>query len=282
MTSRLATAAVIAASLALPGCGANPLSANTPVCDKTTSALVLSAQALPGTQFVPCIHSLKTDWMYEDLRARSGQATFALGSLTMGASFLRVTLQPSCDVSAARRVTSDEPGVPLYEDVHADVGVPVVVIPNDDGGPATRYASDLVDDLDGSVLGDRTMQVRLDARTTAVSQRIQEAHQLGAAVLIVTVRDSEQRTVTVLLPDDDTEQPGVSVADIPEKLRGMSRPATYTGSWYYPFAHGCVVYTFDAHGSGVATLEDDVKAALGLYDAEAMRQQARDAGYDVR
>ena len=60
------------------------------------------------------------------------------------------------------------------------------------------------------------------------------------------------------------------------------RPATYTGTWYYPFADGCVTYTFDAQGSGVATIEADVKAALGLHDAEAMRKLARDAGYDVR
>ena len=26
---------------------------------------------LPGTAFVPCINSLKTDWVYDDLRAHS-------------------------------------------------------------------------------------------------------------------------------------------------------------------------------------------------------------------
>jgi hypothetical protein len=272
---------VVATVLALPGC-ANPLGANTPVCDQTTSALVLSAQALPGTQYVPCIHSLKTDWEYEDLQARTGQATFALGSLLMGMPFVRITLQPTCDTSMARRVTSDEAGVPLYVDVVEDDQVRVTVITNDAGGAGAAYGSELAKSLDGSVLGDRAMVVRLDSRATPVTARIEEAHARGDAVIVVTVRDSEQRTATVWLPEDDAEKPGVPVAEISETLSGMSRPATYTGYWYYPFEHGCVVYTFNAHGSGVATLTDDVKAALGLYDAEAMRQQARDAGYDVQ
>ena len=281
MTRRIGLAAVLGAALALPACGST-LGPTTPVCDQGSSAVVLSAQALPGTAFVPCINSLKTDWEYDDLRAERGRATFGLGSLGMGMFFLRVTLQPSCDTSAARRVTSDEPGVPLYVDVDDDDEVRVTVITDGQGAEATRYASDLVTELEGSVLADRTLVVALDNRATPVTQRLEEAHQAGAVALIVTVRDSEQRTVTVLLPGEDSERTALPVAELNETLRGIIRPATYTGSWYYPFANGCVVYTFDAQGSGVSTIEADVKAALGLFDAESMRQQARDAGFDVR
>jgi len=281
MTRRIAMAAVLGTSLALPACGST-LGPTTPVCDQGSSAVVLSAQALPGTAFVPCINSLKTDWEYDDLRAERGRATFGLGSLGMGMYFLQVTLQPTCDTSAARRITSDEPGAPLYVDVDDDDQVRVAVITDDQGADVTRYASELVGALDGSVLADRTLVVQLDNRATPVTQRLQEAHQAGAVVLIVTVRDSEQRTVTVLLPGEDSERTALPVAELNETLRGIIRPATYTGSWYYPFANGCVVYTFDAQGSGVSTIEADVKAALGLFDAESMRQQARDAGFDVR
>ena len=281
MRRRSAMVAVLGTALALPGCG-NPLGINTPVCDKSSSALILSAQALPGTAFVPCINSLRTDWMYEDLHAERGRAEFALGSLGMGMYFLRVRLEPTCDTSGAKPVPSDEPGAPLLVDVRSDDEVEIVVVPNDEGVEVSRYATSLVRKLDGTVLGDRTLSVHLDRTSAPVSARIATAHQAGATVLLVTVRDSEERTVTILLPGEDNERGGVALADITDNLRRITKPATYTGTWYYPFRNGCVTYTFNAHGSGVATIENDVKAALGLYDAEAMRQEAREAGYDVR
>jgi hypothetical protein len=281
MRSRIATAAVLGTALALPGCG-NPLGINTPVCDKSSSALILSVQALPGTAFVPCINSLKTDWVYDDLRAQSGRSEFGLGSLGMGMFFLRVTAQPTCDTSAATQVATDEPDAPLFVDVQSDNEVQIVVVPDDAGARVSRYAASLVSKLDHTVLGDRTLIVHLDTSATPVSGRIETARQAGATVLLVTVRDSEERTVTIILPGEDTERSGVEVAEITDTLRTIAKPATYTGTWYYPFRNGCVTYTFDAHGSGVETIEDDVKAALGLYDADALRREAREAGYDVR
>jgi hypothetical protein len=47
------------------------------------------------------------------------------------------------------------------------------------------------------------------------------------------------------------------------------------------FEGGCVVYTFDAEGAGVDTIEDDIDLTLGLFDADALRQTARDAGYNL-
>lgn len=128
--TRIAVAAALGTALALPGC-TNPMGINTPVCDRSSSALVLSAQAIPGTAFVPCINSLKTDWVYDDLRAERGRSEFGLGSLSMGMFFLRVTLQPTCDTSAATQVASDEPGVPLFVDVQSDEEVHVVIVPDD-------------------------------------------------------------------------------------------------------------------------------------------------------
>lgn len=281
MTVRLTTAGALGAALALSSC-TNALGTNTPVCDDVSSALVLSAQAVPGTAFVPCINSLKTDWVYDDLRAERGRSEFGLGSTSMGMFFLRVTLQPSCDTGAATPVASDEPGVPLYVDVHSDDEVHLVVVPDDEGAEVSGYAASLVQKLDRTVLGDRTLIVHLDDSAAPVSDRIEAARLSGATVLLVTVRDSEQKTVTMILPDEDTERSGVSMAEITDNLRAITEPATYTGHWYYPFRNGCVTYTFNASGSGVATIEADVKAALGLHDAEAMRRKAREQGYDVR
>jgi hypothetical protein len=291
MTSRIAVVVVLGPTIlgtttGLAGCS-NPVAANTPVCDKITSALILSAQAIPGTAYVPCINSLKTDWSYDDLQAQSGRSEFGLSSMSLGMSspttdFLRVTLLPSCDTKGATRVASDEPGVPLFVDVHSDAEVAVVIVPDGDGSELSRYADALRGDLAGTVLADRKLDVRVDTSAAPVSQRIEAAHNAGASVLVVTTRDTEQQTVTLILPGKDTERSGLARAEITDTLRAVIKPATYTGSWYYPFAHGCVIYRFDAQGSGVATLEADVKAALGLHDAEAMREQARAEGYDVR
>ena len=191
-------------------------------------------------------------------------------------------MQPTCDTAAATPVGSDEPGVPLFVDVQSDDEVRLVVVPDDEGAEVSGYSASLVQKLDRSVLGDRTLIVHLDASAAPVSDRIETAHLSGATVLLVTVRDSEQKTVTMILPDEDTERSGVPMAEITDNLRAITGPATYTGHWYYPFRNGCVTYTFNARGSGVATIEADVKAALGLHDAEVMRREAREAGYDVR
>lgn len=281
MTSRRTAIAVLATALALAGCS-NPLGGNTPVCDEASTAVILSAQAIPGTAFVPCIHSLKTDWMYQELRAERGWAEFSLSSMGMGMPFLRVRLQPQCDTSKAARVASDEPGVPLLVDVAGHDDVQVVVVPDGAGLEVSQYAAGLRRDLAGVTLADRSVDVQVDLSAAPVSQRIATAHQSGATVLVVTVRDSEQGTVSAILPGGETELRGMARSEITRTLRKIIGPATYTGSWYYPFGNGCVSYHFDAHGSGVATLEADVKAALGLFDAEALRRQAREAGFDVR
>ncbi len=67
-----------------------------------------------------------------------------------------------------------------------------------------------------------------------------------------------------------------------ETLEAATDQPTYTGSWYYPFSKGCMIYEFDAHGTGVATIEANVQSALTLLDAEAIRSEARDAGYTLR
>jgi hypothetical protein len=263
--------------------------------------MVLSVQAVPGTAFAPCIEHLETGWEYRDLEAQSGQSIFSLESDRLGGGgpgfeenpFLKVSLLPSCDVSGGVEVESDEPGVPLFVDVEVDLDVPITIVPDSRSLPTLIYADRLQENLDGTVISGRPVVVGIDRTFSDTSQRISAAQISGHAVVVVSARDAEDRTLTLLLPGSDTELVGLDLTTAPpnidfdlgrviDELEGVTAEASYVGSWYYPFAGGCVTYTFDAHGSGVSTIESDVQAALGLYDAEAARQEARDGGFDPR
>ena len=67
--------------------------------------------------------------------------------------------------------------------------------------------------------------------------------------------------------------------DAIDTIEDAESESTYVGNWYYVFDSGCVVYTFDAEGQSVTTIEADVETALSLMDAEELRQLARDAGF---
>jgi hypothetical protein len=195
-------------------------------------------------------------------------------------------------VSGGVEVESDEPGVPLFVDVEVDLDVPITIVPDSRSLPTLIYADRLQENLDGTVISGRPVVVGIDRTFSDTSQRISAAQQSGHAVVVVSARDLEDTTLTLLLPDSDIELVRLKVNTDPlsptaidlgiviDELEGVTAEASYVGSWYYPFSGGCITYTFDAHGSGVSTIESDVQAALGLFDAEAFRQVARDAGYD--
>ncbi len=196
-------------------------------------------------------------------------------------------------MSDAVEVNSDEPGVPLFVDVEVAIDVPITIVPDSRSLPTVIYASRLQGQLEGTVISGRTVVVSVDRTFRDTRQRIREAQISGDAVVVVSARDEEETTLTLLLPASDVELVGLKLNTDPlspaaldlgivvDKLEDVTAAASYVGSWYYPFAGGCVTYSFDAHGVGVGTVESDVQAALGLFDAEALRQQARDAGYDL-
>ncbi len=296
---------VLSVGLLLASCG-NNLGRNEPECDdpadSPSSSLVLSMQSVPGTAFAPCINGLKTGWEYEDLEAQSGQSIFSLDSDRLGGGgpgfeenpFLEVSLLPSCDVSDAVEVDSDEPGVPLFVNVEAAIDVPITIVPDSRSLPTVIYADRLQGQLEGTVISGRTVVVSVDRTFRDTRQRIREAQISGDAVVVVSARDEEETTLTLLLPASDVELVGLKLNTDPlspaaldlgivvDELKAVTAEASYVGSWYYPFANGCIIYTFDAHGRGVDTIESDVQTALGLYDAEALRQEARDLGFDPR
>jgi len=300
MRSRHWPLLILPIGLLLASCGGSSLGRDVPECDDPGASLILSIQSVSGTVFAPCIGELEPGWEYRDLEAKSGQSIFYLDSDRLGGGgpsleenpFLKVSLLPACDVSEAVQAESDEPGVRLFVDVEVAIDVPITIVPDSRSLPTLIYADRLQGQLDGTVISGRTVVVSVDRTFRDTKQRIREAQISGHAVVVVSARDEEDTTLTLLLPGSDIELVGLKVNTAPlspaaldlgiviDELEGVTGPASYVGSWYYLFANGCITYTFDAHGSGVDTIEADVQAALGLFDAEAFRQFARDLGYD--
>jgi hypothetical protein len=246
-------------------------------------------QSVPGTAYAPCIVGLKTGWEYKHLEAQRGRSVFSLDSDRLGGGgpgpvenpFLEVSLLPSCDLSGTVEVDSDEPEVPLFVDIQFSASVLVTIVPEGDSRETLDYAFALRRELERTEISDRAVVVDVDSGTRATKDRIAAAQASGHVVIIISTRDAEEETVGLLLPDEDDERTGLDIDDVLEELDDVTEPPSYTGSWYYPFTNGCIVYSFDAHGSGVNTIESDVQAALSLFDAEALRQLARDQGYDL-
>jgi hypothetical protein len=279
MSRRAVGAGVLLVLLA--GCSSE-LGRGVPACDSGSNSLVLSVQALPDTEYVPCVNGLFTGWDYVDLEAETGRSVFWLDSDRMGMRFLQVDLAASCDARSAEQVTTDEKGVPLLKDVTEEVAVTVTVIPEGRSAETFSYSSQVVlrfnaiDEIEG-----RELVVRADASNTPTASRVERALAGGDVVVELSVRDAEEDTMTMIIPQTSQERSGLSFDDAAEFLEDNVDPPSYRGNWYYLFDNGCVTYTFDAQGPGVETIESDVETALGLFDAEVLRQSARDAGFDL-
>ena len=85
-----------------------------PQCGTGHSA-VLAAQAVPSAGQVPCVAALPSGWSLGIASIATGRARFWLNSDQAGDQAVSVTLSPSCDVSGARQIPSDEPGTRRFE-----------------------------------------------------------------------------------------------------------------------------------------------------------------------
>jgi hypothetical protein len=79
-------------------------------------ATILSAQAVPTSSAIPCLAALPSGWTYGGGDIHSGSASFWLNSDQAGDRAVTVTLRPTCDVSGAHEVPSDESGARRFED----------------------------------------------------------------------------------------------------------------------------------------------------------------------
>lgn len=277
MSRRLLFVAAIA--LVAAACS-NPLGRSVPECDTVRGSLVLEVQAVPGSAYVSCINGLKTGWTYRDLEARNGYSVFWLDSDRLGDTFITVESVLSCDVSGATESTFENPSVRFFKDVVSETTVEIVIVPEGSVARTLEYAAEISAELEATTIKGRATSVSVALANDPTATRARRAAAAGAHVIIISVRDAEEGTLTVLLKGQTEEGQG-DLDHVIDAIEDAETRSSYSGNWFYVFDGGCVVYTFDAEGPSVDTIEDDIGLALGLFDANGLRQTARDAGYNL-
>ena len=277
---RLVFTACVLAVLSV-GCGEQQLGRRIVECDGPSQALgtsvILTAQAVPGTEYIPCVDALRPGWRFEHVEARSGQAYFTIDSDRMGMEFLRVTLLPSCDIGAARSVTSDEGDVALSVEVlEENADFAVVVIPVADRHH--NYSVSVVAHLMSRSIRGREITATLDESDRPISQKIASAHAVGAPVIIIDDVEVDTETVSLRRVGGDEDSGLDFDAAIAEIKEDVDDPL-YQARWFYTFEGGCIRYDIDAEGEGAQSVKSDVARAIGMYPMEELYELARQAGY---
>lgn len=248
--------------------------------DRVTTSLILAAQAVPGSEYLPCVEILKPGWDYNHLIAETGRAQFTLDSDRMGFDFLAVTVStvPSqCDAGNALPVESGHPGVDLAVEVleeTADIAVTVIPV-----APRHRlFAGKLATTMRDEVFEGRPVSIEVDESTELMADRVAAAHEAGRHVFIVDDDDVRDFTVSVRRVGGEEvagEEPEEALAEIAESVGAP----VYRARWFYTFDGACIRYDFDASGIGAQTVAEDATEVLGFLDVEPLRQLGRDAGY---
>lgn len=268
---------VVAVGLIVSACSV-PLGRSMPECDSVVTSVVLEVQSVPGSAYVSCLNGLKTGWSYRDLEARSGRSVFSLDSDRWGESFVTVENLLSCDVGSATGSPVDDLPMQLYKNVVSETTVEIVVVPEGITATTRVYAVEVNAELAEVEIQGRATTVSISNSDEPTATRVQKAAATGAHVITVSVRDAEEKTLTLLLKGNPLEL-RATMDDAIDAIDDAEAEASYRGKWYYVFEGGCAVYTFDAQGPGVETLETDIALTLGFFDANELRQVARDAGY---
>ncbi len=257
-----------------------PLGRSVPECDSVMTSVVLEVQTVPGSSFVSCVNGLKAGWDYRHLEARSGRSVFWLDSDRWGDAFVTVENVLSCDVGNAPRANFYDSPIVLYKDIVSKTTIDVVLVPEGDDQVTMDYSTKLQVQLQATEIRGRNVVASVSISDEETSDRVRDAARAGAHVVIFSVRDAEEKTLTLVLNGDPLEYEG-NIKEVIDKIEDVETQASYRGAWYHVFEGGCIVYTFDAEGPGVDTIERDIGQALGFYDANELRQVARDAGYNL-
>jgi hypothetical protein len=186
----------------------------------------------------------------------------------------------SCDVGDATRSDFYDSPIEHFKDVVSETTVDIVLVPEGANEATGAYAVEITAELNSVEIKGRATAVSVSVSGDSTAARVSRASASGAHVITMSVRDAEEGTLTLILSGQQQELDG----DLDQAIDAISDAETqsnYRGKWYFVFEGGCVVYTFDAEGPGVGTIERDIDQALGLYDAEALRQLARDIGYNL-
>lgn len=168
----------------------------------------------------------------------------------------------------------------LFKDVVAETTVDIIVVPEGTTAITRTYAADIRAGLEDAEFKGRVTAVTVSITDEPTADRVSRAVASGAHVITIGVRDAEEGSLSFRLSGDPIEYQG-TLDDVIDEIEDVETQSSYRGKWYYVFEGGCVVYTFDAEGPGVDKIERDIAQTLGFYDANELRQIARDAGYNL-
>jgi hypothetical protein len=282
--SRRSALLALAAALAVAGCARDDLGRRVPSCDpnEASATLLLSAQSVPDAEFIPCVNDLRVGWEYEHLEAERGRSRFWLSSDRVGERFLEVTVTGSCDLGDALQVRSDEADAPLLVDVRrSDAVLSVVVVPEGAEGLNRGYALRLADELSVETVANRTVRVTVDAGDDPTEDRISRALERGSPVFAVGVREREENTIELHLPNRRATPERLPLSEALQRIESGLGDPVYQATWHYLVRSACITYEFDARGPGVDTLPEQVQEALGLYPLDPLREYGRQLGYRI-
>jgi hypothetical protein len=79
--------------------------------------ILIMAQAVPSAAWLPCIRTVPPGWTFDEIRPRDGEATMLFNSDRDGMHALTVLLRPSCDLTGATEVPSEQPEMRRFERV---------------------------------------------------------------------------------------------------------------------------------------------------------------------
>lgn len=274
---------LLAVAAAAGACGGGPrLGTGNPACDlefsEVGTATIMQAQAVPSAAWGPCIADLAPGWELRNTEPRSGRAGFALDSDRVGADFLDVSLVESCEPpEAATHATPPNDEIErlvLERETTAPLPVTVVAIASRHVDTAFAIAKDL---LDTRVDGHR-ISVHTATSTTDPAAVITQALAEDRFVLIV---DDHTLTADLLELRHPADPRAVRVDDLEHLLEeiaeGVDAP-TYDATWWHLFPGGCVVFEFDARGSGAEVIAQRIQTAVGFYPLDDLRQYAAESG----
>jgi hypothetical protein len=85
-----------------------------PVCG-TGHSMILSAQAVPSSELLPCIAALPSGWSVGGAEIGNGRSVLWLDSDRAGHRAVTVSLTAACDTAGAVRIPSDKAGAERFE-----------------------------------------------------------------------------------------------------------------------------------------------------------------------
>jgi hypothetical protein len=97
----------VEADLGLPRCGSTP--------ERLSGPLLLAAQSVPTSPWLPCVEQLPIGWNVTDLKVRDGRAELTLGYAQEQPHALRISLTRTCAVRGATELDSGRSGVRRFD-----------------------------------------------------------------------------------------------------------------------------------------------------------------------